>query len=226
MVSNNPQTCWAIYPRQINSELLYQSKSMTSTVPSQTRKPPTQAIRAKIFHSCNIISLFIMLTSGLQIYNANPVFGGRSGLHIPPIFTLGGWLAGGRHWHFAAMWLFSLNLLWYGIYVLITRRWRHRFVGANDFKALQKSHNSQRLIYAWHRIAYTAIIPILLLALFTGIGMYKPAQFPWIVDLFGNWQALRIVHFSSVPMVILFVVIHSRLGRKAGGTQLTESMFW
>jgi thiosulfate reductase cytochrome b subunit len=197
---------------------------MTST-PSQTRKLRNQAIAAKIFHWCNIISLFIMLTSGLQIYNANPVFGGRAGLHIPPIFTLGGWLAGGRHWHFAAMWLFSLNLLWYGIYILITRRWRHRFVGANDLKALQKTQNSKRLIYAWHRIAYTAIIPILLLALLTGIGMYKPAQFPWIVDMFGSWQALRIVHFASVPMVILFTVIHYQLGKKAGGTELTESMF-
>ncbi|MEH2069427.1 MAG: cytochrome b/b6 domain-containing protein [Nostoc sp.] len=199
---------------------------MNSTVSSQTPKLPTQAIGAKIFHWCNLISLFIMLTSGLQIYNANPVFGGRAGLHILPIFTLGGWLAGGRHWHFAAMWLFSLNLLWYGIYVLITRRWRHRFVGANDLKALQKTQNSKRLIYAWHRIVYTAIIPILLLALFTGIGMYKPAQFHWIVDLFGSWQALRIIHFASVPIVILFAVIHSLLGRQAGGSQLTESMFW
>ncbi|MDZ8242098.1 MAG: cytochrome b/b6 domain-containing protein [Nostoc sp. ChiQUE01a] len=199
---------------------------MTSTISTKPHKLPTQAIGAKIFHWCNIISLFLMLTSGLQIYNANPVFGGRAGLHIPPIFTLGGWLAGGRHWHFAAMWLFSLNLLWYGIYVLITRRWRHRFVGANDLKALQKTQNSKRLIYAWHRIAYTAIIPILLLALFTGIGMYKPAQFHWIVDLFGSWQALRIVHFASVPMVILFAVSHFLLGRQAGGSELTESMFW
>jgi thiosulfate reductase cytochrome b subunit len=199
---------------------------MDSTVPPKSRKLPTQAIGAKIFHFCNIISLFIMLTSGLQIYNANPVFGGRAGLHIPPLFTLGGWLAGGRHWHFAAMWLFSLNLLWYGIYVLITRRWRHRFVNINDIKALQKTQNSKRLSYAWHRIVYTAIIPILLLALLTGIGMYKPAQFPWIVDIFGSWQALRIVHFSSVPSVILFVLIHWQLGRKAGGEQLTESMFW
>ncbi len=199
---------------------------MASTVRSKTRKLPTQAIGSKIFHFCNIVSLFIMLTSGLQIYNANPVFGGRQGMHIPPIFTLGGWLAGGRHWHFAAMWLFSLNLLWYGIYVLMTRRWRHRFVGVNDLRALQKSKNSQRLIYAWHRIAYTAIIPILLLAIFTGIGMYKPAQFSWIVSIFGSWQALRIVHFSSVPMVILFTVVHSRLGRNAGGEELTESMFW
>ncbi|GAX38568.1 cytochrome b/b6 domain-containing protein [Nodularia sp. NIES-3585] len=199
---------------------------MASNLPAPKGKLPVQAIGAKIFHSVNIISLFLMLTSGLQIYNANPVFGGRAGLHIPPIFTLGGWLAGGRHWHFAAMWLFSLNLLWYGIYVLITRRWRHRFVGVNDIKALQKTQNSRRLSYAWHRIIYTAIIPILLLALLTGIGMYKPAQFPWIVDMFGDWQALRIVHFSSVPMVVIFTVIHSLLGRKAGGSQLTESMFW
>ena len=199
---------------------------MTSTVPPKTRNLPTQAIGAKIFHSCNVISLSIMLTSGLQIYNANPVFGGREGLHIPSIFTLGGWLAGGRHWHFAAMWLFSLNLLWYGIYVLITRRWRHRFMGGNDLKALQKSQNSKRLIYAWHRIVYTAIIPILLLALLTGIGMYKPVQFSWVVDMFGSWQALRIVHFASVPMFIIFTIIHSLLGRKAGGSQLTESMFW
>jgi thiosulfate reductase cytochrome b subunit len=193
---------------------------------TKTRKLPQQAIAAKIFHYTNIISLFIMLTSGLQIYNANPVFGGRAGLHIPPIFTLGGWLAGGRHWHFAAMWLFSLNLFGYGIYILITQRWQHRFVGINDIQALQKTQNQKRLTYAWHRIVYTAIIPILLLAIFTGIGMYKPAQFPWIVDIFGSWQALRIVHFASVPMVVIFVVIHWLLGRKAGGEELTESMFW
>ncbi|MGH1396164.1 MAG: cytochrome b/b6 domain-containing protein [Trichormus sp.] len=199
---------------------------MTATIPRKMRKLPTQAIGAKIFHSINIVSLFVMVTSGLQIYNANPVFGGRAGLHIHPIFTLGGWLAGGRHWHFAAMWLFSLNLLWYGIYVLITRRWRHRFVGVNDIKALQKTQNPQRLFYAWHRIVYTSIIPIMLLALLTGIGMYKPAQFPVIVDMFGGWEALRIVHFASVPMVVLFAIIHPFLGRKAGGEELTASMFW
>lgn len=199
---------------------------MTVTTSSKPRKIPQQAIAAKIFHYTNLISLFILLTSGLQIYNANPVFGGRAGVHIPPIFTLGGWLAGGRHWHFAAMWLFSINLLVYGVYIFITRRWKHRFVGINDIKALQKTQNQKRLTYAWHRIIYTAIIPILLLAIFSGIGMYKPAQFPWIVDIFGNWQALRIVHFASVPTVAIFVIIHWLLGRKAGGDELTESMFW
>lgn len=202
---------------------------MESSVPTQTPRPPlkvTQAIPAKIFHWVNIISLLLMITSGLQIYNANPVFGGRAGWHFPPILLLGGWLAGGRHWHFAAMWLFSINLLWYGIYIVITRRWKHRFVGSKDLKVLQQSQNQKRRNYAWHRIAYTAIIPILLLAVITGIGMYKPGQFSWIVDCFGSWFALRIVHFISVPLVMIFALIHSLLGLKVGGSRLIDSMFW
>lgn len=166
-----------------------------------------------------------MLTSGLQIYNANPVFGGREGFHFPFLGLLGGWLAGGRHWHFAAMWFFSLNLLWYGVYVLFTQRWKHRYVGSNDIKALQQSKNRKRRIYAWHRLAYTSIIPILLLALLSGIGMYKPAQFHWIVDLFGDWFALRVVHFLTVPIVLGFAIVHSWLAFKAGGDRLVDSMF-
>jgi thiosulfate reductase cytochrome b subunit len=167
----------------------------------------------------------MMLTSGLQIYNANPVFGGRAGFHFPPIGLLGGWLAGGRHWHFIAMWFFSLNLLWYGVYILATRRWQHRFVGQNDIKALRESQNPKRRIYAWHRVAYTSIILVLLLAVFTGIGMYKPAQFPWIAEFFGDWFALRVMHFLTVPAVILFAIAHSWLALKAGGDRLVNSMF-
>lgn len=197
-----------------------------STDKSPFRRPIHQALLAKTFHWINLVSLVLMITSGLQIYNANPVFGGRDGLPIPPIFVLGGWLAGGRHWHFAAMWLFALNLLWYGIYILITQRWKHRFASNKDLKALQLSHNPKRKNYAWHRLAYTAIVPILILAIFSGMGMYKPAQFYWIVDFFGNWQALRIVHFASVPIVVIFAIIHSLLSLKVGGSRLIESMFW
>lgn len=193
---------------------------------SQAILKPMQPIPVKIFHWLNIISLLLMISSGLQIYNANAVFGGRNGPFAPNLFTLGGWLAGGRHWHFAAMWLFALNLLWYGVYILITRRWRHRFVHSNDIKALQASQNPKRRTYAWHRFSYTAIIPILLLAIFSGLGMYKPAQFHWIVDIFGGWQGLRIVHFLIVPTVLLFARLHAEWGLKIGGIRMIKSIFW
>ncbi len=211
----------------IYTKLITVEASAQESHPHLRPKPrPKQAILAKIFHWANIIALLLMITSGLQIYNANPVFGGRAGWHFPDLVILGGWLGGGRHFHFAAMWLFGLNLLWYGIYVFVTKRWERRFFGRVDRKSLLTGQNQKRKNYALHRLVYTLIIPVLLLALLSGFGMYKPVQFHWIVDLFGSWQALRIVHFISVPIILIFSLGHSLLGLKVGGKSLTESMFW
>ncbi len=201
---------------------------MTSSVTAKRPKSPpvpTQAILAKTFHWVNILSLLVMLTSGLQIYNANPVFGGRSGWHFPDFLLLGGWLGGGRNWHFAAMWFYSLNLLFYGLYILISRRWKKRFASSSDLKALQVSQNVKRKNYALHRLIYTIIIPVLLLAILSGLATYKPVQFHWLAGLFGSWQTLRTVHFITVPIVILFTVLHSLLALTVGSTRLVKSMF-
>ena len=185
--------------------------------------PGGQPTIARLFHWVNIISLFGMIASGLQIYNANPVFGGREGIHIPWLVTLGGWLAGGRNWHFALMWIYGLNLLGYGIYVFWTKRWRDRFVSDKDVKALQASSNPKRRQYAWHRIVYTSIIPILLLALATGLSMYQPVQFYWLANLFGDWQTLRTVHFMTVPLVLLFTLAHSTLALGIGDGKIATA---
>jgi thiosulfate reductase cytochrome b subunit len=198
---------------------------MTETKRSKKSVAPKQAVLAKAFHWINIISLLLMITSGLQIYNANPVFGGRAGWHFPPFLLLGGWLAGGRHWHFAAMWLFSLNLLAYGLYILFSRRWQRRFVSDSDIRALQVGQNPKRKAYAWHRLVYTAIIPVLLLAITTGLAMYKPVQLHWLSGLFGSWQTLRTIHFMTVPIVILFALTHSLLALKVGRFRLIKSIF-
>ncbi|MBW4697912.1 MAG: cytochrome b/b6 domain-containing protein [Aphanocapsa lilacina HA4352-LM1] len=197
------------------------------TAQATPRKPaiPKQALAAKAFHWVNLVTLFAMMGSGLQIYNANPVFGGRAGYHFPDFLLLGGWLAGGRHWHFFFMWVFGLNLLWYGLYVFFTRRWKNRYVGKNDLEALQKSTNPKRRNYAVHRLVYTAFIPVLLLALLTGLGMWKPVQFGWIVAMFGGWQALRTVHFLTIPTVLGLMAVHSLLALNVGQWKLVRSMF-
>ncbi|MBW4582158.1 MAG: cytochrome b/b6 domain-containing protein [Tildeniella nuda ZEHNDER 1965/U140] len=199
---------------------------MTASVPAKRKpKTPSQAIAAKAFHWINIITLLLMITSGLRIYNANPVFGGRAGWHFPSVLVIGGGLAEGRDWHFAIMWLYALNLLGYGLYVFITRRWQHRFASSNDLKAVQVSQNEKRKTYAWHRLVYTAIIPILLLAIASGLAMYKPVQLHWLAALFGNWQTLRTIHFITVPTVLLFTFVHSLLVLRVGTVRLVKSMF-
>ncbi len=132
-----------------------------STRARQPVKLPRQALSAKLFHWINIISLIGLIGSGLQIYNANPVFGGRGGWEFPGFVRLGGWLDGGRDWHFALMWIYSLNLFAYGVFVLVTSRWRNRFASGNDLKAVRVARNEKRANYALHRILYTAIVPVL-----------------------------------------------------------------
>ena len=199
---------------------------MNAAAPSKRKpKAPSQAIAAKAFHWLNIITLVLMMTSGLRIYNANPVFGGREGWHFPGFLLIGNGLAEGRDWHFAIMWLYALNLLGYGLYVFITRRWQHRFASSNDLKAVQVSQNEKRKTYAWHRLVYTAIVPILLLAIASGLAMYKPVQLHWLAALFGNWQTLRTIHFITVPTVLLFTFVHSLLALRVGTLRLVKSMF-
>ncbi len=66
-------------------------------------RPGPHPLRTRACHGINLLVLLLMAASGLQIDNANPVFGGRAGATVPELFTLGGWLAGGRHWHFGVM---------------------------------------------------------------------------------------------------------------------------
>lgn len=196
-------------------------------VKKSTKKPkaPKQDLLAKGFHWINIVSLLIMTSSGLRIYNANPVFGGREGMHLSGTFLLGDGLADGRVWHFAAMWIYAINLLIYGLYIFITKRWKNRFATSKDFKAVQASANEKRKIFAGHKIVYTVIIPILLLAIVSGVVMYKPAQLHWLANLFGSWQVLRTVHFLTIPIVLGFTFVHSLLALKFGGIRLVKSMF-
>ena len=186
---------------------------------------PPQTNFVKILHGLIIISLFLMMSSGLQIYNATPVFGGKNGWRFPAWATLGGWLAGGIDWHFTTMWVFGFTLLIYGIYIFLTQRWKKKFVSAQDLKALKVGRNPKRRTYAWHRIVYTGIIPVLLMAIVSGLAMYKSAQFHWLSGLFINWQILRTVHFLTVPISLLFVLLHIIMGIRAGGLRLTRSMF-
>ncbi len=69
---------------------------MNNKQQKQSPPVPPQTNFVKILHGLIIVSLFIMIGSGLQIYNATPVFGGKSGWPFPKWMTLGGWLAGGE----------------------------------------------------------------------------------------------------------------------------------
>jgi thiosulfate reductase cytochrome b subunit len=112
------------------------------------------------------------------------------------------------------------------LYLLFSRHWQHRYPTLQDIKAIQQSRNPQRLNYAWHRFTLVLMILTLLVALYTGLGMYKPVQFSWIVEsVGGDWQALRIAHFLPVLLIAFLVWQHVQRVLKIGQIPLLQSIF-
>jgi thiosulfate reductase cytochrome b subunit len=208
---------------------------MSSSV-APVHAPAPGPIRAnplwtRAFHALNLLVLLVMAASGLQIYNANPVFGGREGATVPELFTLGGWLAGGRDWHFGFMGLYAANLgLWIGL--LLQRRHR-RLAAAGDLAALRGSVSTPRRRLAGHRLVYTLMLIVLAFSLLSGLAMYKPAQLWWLVSLFAfaepaghsSWQVLRVAHLATIPAIAVLLIAHVLLSWRIGGLRLLRAMF-
>jgi thiosulfate reductase cytochrome b subunit len=123
------------------------------------------------------------------------------------------------------MWVYVVNLFLYGCFIFITKRWKNRFAASNDIKALKASANPKRKLFAGHKLVYTVILVPLLVAIASGLAMYKPAQLPWLATLFGDWQTLRTVHFMTIPIVLGMTFVHSIMALKFGGIRLIKSMF-
>ena len=150
------------------------------------------------------------------------MFGGREGQPLPDWLLLGGWLAGGRQWHFGLMGLFALNLgLWVG---LLLHARRQRLANSGDLRALRASRNPMRRRLSGHRLVYTAMLIVLAFALLSGLAMYKPASLWWLSGLFGSWQTLRLAHLATVPAMAVLIVSHGLLSWRIGGLRLLRGM--
>src|ERR1700758_4395711 len=78
----------------------------------------------RITNWINVVSIFVMITSGWRIYNASALFA----FTFPPAITIGDGLdglSGALLWHFAAMWLLVVNGLTYVALGILTGRF-HR----------------------------------------------------------------------------------------------------
>ena len=110
--------------------------------------------------------------------------------------------------HFAFMWLFTLNGIAYVLYTAFSGEWRLLVPRRKDWGdawrvLLHDLHirESAPLIdgkyNAAQRIAYTVIIVMGLGSVLTGLAIYKPVQFGWLRALFGGYAFARIIHFCT-----------------------------
>lgn len=171
------------------------------------------ALWLRLAHWINALAILIVVTSGWQIYNASPLFD----FEFSKTITLGGWLGGAIQWHFAGMWLFGINGLFYLLMNVATGRLQKKFFPVtpralwDDLLAAVKgklAHNDLRHYNTVQRVAYLFVMADGVLLVVSGLVVWKSVQFPLLRTLMGGFDAARYVHFFAMSAMVGFVAVH------------------
>lgn len=193
-------------------------------MPQSTQPRHHWIVRAT--HWVNVVALAAMVGSGLRIFNAYPRFARRGetfccwpweGTRAPDWMTFGGWLAGARNWHFAAMWVLFLNGLAYVAFLWLHGEWRDLVPRRGDprdawqmarfYLFLRRDHPRQGKHNALQKAVYFAFPWLGLAAVLTGLAIWKPVQLDPLTDLFGGYVWARWWHF-----VVMLALVALSLG--------------
>ena len=184
------------------------------TAPAEARKIHPAWVR--VTHWVNAIAMIVMIGSGWQIYNASPLFN----FEFPLAITIGGWLAGGIMWHFAAMWVLVINGLVYLALGIYTGRFRAKLFPIRpsqvfaDIKAaltFKLAHDNLAVYNAVQKVLYLGVIACGVLIVLSGLSIWKPVQFQELTTLFGGYDFARYVHFSAMAAIVTFLLVHVAL---------------
>jgi thiosulfate reductase cytochrome b subunit len=191
---------------------------MANPLPAHSRGhvPATrQAIHPwplRVMHWLNAVAIITFIGSGWQIYNSSPF--------LPFIFpewaTIGQWLGAAIAWHLAAIWLLMLNGLAYLIWGFASGHFRRKFwpvspraVFRDVWAALRFRLAHEVGVYnAVQRLLYLGAIALGILAVLSGLAVWKPVQLWPLSDLFGGFFVSRVVHFVAMAGIVLFLAVH------------------
>jgi len=168
-----------------------------------------------------------MIGSGLRIFNAYPRFARRGetfccypweGKRFPEELTFGGWLAGARNWHFAMMWVLVANGLVYLGFIYLHGEWRDLVPRRGFFRDalamlkfylfLRSDHPRHGKHNALQRGVYFILPWIGLMAVVTGIAIWKPVQLSVLTNLLGGYVWARFWHFISTVLLVALSFVH------------------
>ena len=190
---------------------------------------PAQPLVIRLTHWVNLVALVAMAGSGLRILAAFPQLGEVSapyrwypfqGDPPPAPLTLGGWLAGARHLHFVFAWLLVLNATVYAVYFAASGEWRERLFWPrrdarsawhtvlHDLRLRREQPAPVGLYNGAQRLAYTGALALGLVAVLSGLALYKPVQLHRLTAVLGGYDAARAVHLLALALLALFTLVH------------------
>ncbi len=176
------------------------------------RHRPIHPLPLRIMHWLNVIAIVTLIGSGWEIYNASPILP----FSFPQWAVIGEWLGGAIAWHFAAIWLLMLNGLAYLIWGTASGHFRRKLLPITPravfddlLAALSLRLQHEEGVYnAVQRLLYWGVISLGILAVLSGLAVWKPVQLWYLSDLFGGFGFSRIVHFAAMSGICAFLLIH------------------
>ncbi len=183
--------------------------------PARSGRMIVHPLVVRITHWASAVATVCLILSGWQIYNASPLFS----FSFPRWATLGGWLGGAIAVHLAAMWLLVASSLAYAAYGILSRHFARSFFPIkpsavwHDMRAALALRLGHTLgsYNAVQRLFYVVVLLLLVLAVMSGISLWKPIQFQGMASLMGGYEAARRVHFAAMAGIVSFLGIHLAL---------------
>jgi thiosulfate reductase cytochrome b subunit len=182
--------------------------------PAKATPKAIQPAWVRVMHWTNAVAVVLMIMSGLQVYNASPLF---KSLTFSPTITLGSWLGGALLWHFAAMWLLMINGLAYLVTGIATGRFAKKLFpisargvisDATAAVTFRLSHDDLGKYNQVQKLLYTGIIVVGIVIVLSGLSIWKPVQLQYLTALFGGYDVARYVHFFCMATIVAFLAIH------------------
>lgn len=219
---------------------------------SKSRSFFRHRLSTRVWHWINAVAIFVMLMSGLMIFNAHPMlYWGQYGANFDtPWLTLPrfpGWatipsgynLAVARHWHLAFAWIFAFGLLGYLLWSLVNGHLkkdialsRAEVAPAHLWDDVKKHarfdfHSEEARYNPLQKITYSLVLFALIpLAIASGLCLSPGfgAIAPWLVDMLGGRASARSIHFICASGIAAFIVVHVALVILAGPVNEIRSM--
>jgi thiosulfate reductase cytochrome b subunit len=171
----------------------------------------------RVMHWINAVTIVFMILSGWKIYEDEVIFGW---LHFPDWLTIGPWAQHGLQVHFFFMWILVINGLAYLGYGLASGRFRRMLLPirprdivstVRDTLHFKLAHDDPTVYNAVQKLLYVGVIGAGLLIVISGLALWKPIQFSGLVDVFGSFQNVRLVHFLCMTFIFGFLCVHVAL---------------
>jgi Ni/Fe-hydrogenase b-type cytochrome subunit len=176
----------------------------------------------RLTHWVSALSIMVMIFSGIEIFRAFPTFGAKIPekdlVTVPSWLGLGGWLGGSLQWHLTFMWPLIANGLVYALYQVISGNYRQVLFTRKDilgvwpmvrhyffFGPKPESKDSYNPL---QKLAYTVAILLGVVAVLTGLALYKPVQLSALARLMGGFGKVRMWHFGAMLGLISFITGH------------------